>query len=523
MKAALNRRNIALDRMAEEGYITEDEAETAKKRPIVTHGQPSAPRSIAPYFAEQIRIQLEDRYGAKAVYESGLTIRTGLDAALQRVANRAFDDGLRALDKRRGSFRKPAHNLVDEKRSIEKYTTSRWNRDFAPGDIVPAVVTGVDGAVIQLRVGGWRGIIDRSGYQWARRAASALVRRGDLIEVRVRRLDPKAATLDAALEQAPALQGAVVAIDNHTGQIMAMIGGTSFERSQFNRAVQAMRQVGSLFKPFVFTAAIDRGYTASSLLLDAPVSFPAGPGQPPYEPKNYERDYEGDITLRRALEHSRNVPTVRLMDALGPKTVISYAQRMGMSSPIPPYLSAAIGAGEATLLEITSAYTSLPNQGVRMAPLLMNEVTDREGNVLEQHRPEPREAIRADTAYILTSLLEGAFQHGTGAVAVTEPLRALNWPIGGKTGTTDDYTDAWFVGFDPDITIGVWVGFDLKRSIGGTATGAVAALPIWTDIMKFWVDRRRQELAEPPSFSRPGNVVFVGGEVYIAGTEPGAR
>jgi penicillin-binding protein 1A len=522
-KAALMRRNYTLDRMADEGYIAQADAEAAKRRPIVTRGQPSAPRSIAPYFAEQIRIQLEDRYGAKAVYEKGLTIRTGLDAQLQRVANRALDEGLRTLDKRRGSFRKPAHNLLNEHKSIETYTTSRWNRDLAAGDVVPAVVTGVQTAAIEVRVGAWHGTIGRAGYEWTRRAPNALVKRGDLIDVRIRKLDPKAATFEASLEQDPTLQGAVLAIDNHTGQIMTMIGGASFERSQFNRAVQAMRQVGSLFKPFVYTAAIDRGYTPSSLLLDAPVSFPAGPGQPPYEPRNYEKDYLGDITLRTALEHSRNVPTVRLMNALGPKTVIGYAQRMGVSSPIPPYLSSAIGAGEATLIEMTSAYTSFPNQGVRMAPVLMSEVTDRDGNVLEQHRPEPHEAVRADTAYVLTNLLEGVFQHGTGAVDVTAALRATNWPIGGKTGTTDDYTDAWFIGFDPDITLGVWVGFDLKRSIGGNATGAVAALPIWTEIMQSWVDRRRQELAEPPNFSRPGNIVFVDGDAYIAGTEPGTQ
>jgi penicillin-binding protein 1A len=506
------------------GFIAEADGAAAKRRPIVTHGQPSAPRSIAPYFAEQIRIQLEERYGAKAVYEKGLTIRTGLDAQLQRVANRALDEGLRTLDKRRGSFRKPAHNLLNEHKSIETYTTSRWNRDLAAGDVVPAVVTGVAAAAIEVRVGAWHGTIGRTGYEWTRRAPSALVKRGDLIDVRIRKLDPKAATLEASLEQDPTLQGAVLAVDNHTGQIMVMIGGASFERSQFNRAVQAMRQVGSLFKPFVYTAAIDRGYTPSSLLLDAPVSFPAGPGQPPYEPKDYEKDdWQGEMTLRAALEHSRNVPTVRLMNALGPKTVIGYAQRMGVSSPIPPYLSSAIGAGEATLLEMTSAYTSFPNQGVRMAPVLMSEVTDRDGNVLEQHRPEPHEAVRADTAYVLTNLLEGVFQHGTGAVDATAALRALNWPIGGKTGTTDDYTDAWFIGFDPDITLGVWVGFDLKRPIGGNATGAVAALPIWTEIMQSWVDRRRQELPEPPNFSRPGNVVFVDGDAYIAGTEPGAQ
>jgi penicillin-binding protein 1A len=522
-KAALVRRNYTLDRMAEEGYISAKEAATAKARPIVTRGQPSAPRSIAPYFLEQIRIQLEDRYGEKAVYEGGLSVRTGINAGLQRTANRALDDGLRRLDKRRGNYRKPAHNLLDERKSIDTYSTSRWNHDPAAGDIVPAVVTGVEGAVIHARIGAWQGTIPKAGYDWARRAASALVRRGDVIEVRVKELNAASHALDATLEQEPLLQGAVVAVDNHTGQILAMIGGISFERSQFNRAIQAMRQVGSLFKPFVYTAAIDRGYTPTSTLLDEPVSFPAGPGQPLYEPKNYERDYEGEITLRRALEHSRNVPTVRLMNTLGPTTVIAYAKRMGISSPIPPYLSSAIGAGEANLLEMTSAYTSFPNQGVRMAPLFIDEVTDREGNVLEQHRPEPHEAIRADTAYIMTSLLEGVIQHGTGAVAATEPLRALNWPLGGKTGTTDDFTDAWFIGFDPDITLGVWVGFDVKKPIGGGMSGAVAALPIWSEIMSAWIDQRRQNLDEPPGFSRPGNVVVVDGEAYIAGTEPGGR
>ena len=523
MKAALVRRNYTLDRMAEEGYISAKDAAAAKARPIVTRGQPSAPRSIAPYFLEQIRIQLEDRYGEKAVYEGGLTVKTGIDPALQRTANRALDEGLRRLDKRRGSYRKPAHNLIEEHKSIEGYTSSRWTREFNVQDIVPAVVTGVEGAVVHVRAGAWQGTIAKSGYEWARRPAASLAHRGDVIEVRIKALDVKTHTLDATLEQEPTLQGAVVALDNHTGQVMAMIGGTNFERSQFNRAIQAMRQVGSLFKPFVYTAAIDRGYTTTSTLLDEPVSFPAGPGQPPYEPKNYERNYEGPVPLRYALEHSRNVPTVRLMNALGPTTVINYAKRMGISSPIPPYLSSAIGAGEANLLEMTSAYTSFPNQGVRMAPLLFDEVTDRDGNMLEQHRPEPHEAIRADTAYIMTTLLEGVIQHGTGAVEATAPLRALNWPLGGKTGTTDDYTDAWFIGFDPDITLGVWVGFDLKKPIGGGATGAVAALPIWSEIMTAWVDQRRQAPDEPSSFSRPGNVVMVDGEAYIAGTEPGPR
>jgi len=521
MAAATARRNYTLDRMSAEGYITRADADAAKKRPVVTRGQPSAPRSIAPYFLEQVRIQLEDRYGAKALYENGLTIRTGIDAALQGAANKALDAGLRRLDKQRGTYRKPAHNLIAEGKSIEKYTSPRWLRDPLENEVYPAVITAVQGSVIHVRAGGWHGTIDKAGYEWTRKAAEAIARPGDVIDVRIKKRDDKDASFTALLEQTPQLQGAVVALDNRTGQVMAMIGGVNFERSQFNRAVQAMRQVGSLFKPFVYTAAIDRGYTATSILLDEPASYPAGPGQPLYSPQNYEKDYKGPIPLRYALEHSRNVPTVALMNALGPNTVIPYAHRMGVTSPIPPYLSSAIGAGEATLLEMTSAYTAYANQGVRMAPLLVTDVTDREGNVLEQHRTEPHEAIRADTAFIMTTLLQGVIQHGTAAVPVTEGLRAQHWPVAGKTGTTDEYTDAWFIGFDPDVTVGVWVGFDLKRPISSNATGAVAALPIWADIMNSWVDRRKAELAEPPAFARPGNVVIVDDEAYIAGTEPG--
>jgi penicillin-binding protein 1A len=213
------------------------------------------------------------------------------------------------------------------------------------------------------------------------------------------------------------------------------------------------------------------------------------------------------------------VPTIKLMDQIGPPRVIEYARKLGLTSPLPAYLSVAIGAAESTLIEMTSAYTAFPNQGVRMAPLLLREVIDRDGDVLEQRRPQPQEAIRADTAYIVTSLLQGVVQQGTATSA-----RALKWPLGGKTGTTDDYTDAWFIGFDPDITIGVWIGFDQKRTIGNNQTGTVAALPVWLDVMKVWVERRRAELDEPPTFPRPANVTTVmtehGPELFIVGTEP---
>jgi penicillin-binding protein 1A len=521
MKAALARRAYVLDRMAEQHYITQAEANAAKARPIVTRGQPTQPASIAPYFLEMVRDRLEDAYGAKALYENGLVIHTGIDPDLQRAANDALDRGVRRIDKLRG-FRKPAHNLLAEHRSLDSYKPQKWTRDPVDGDIQPAVVTDVGAAEFKVRVGRFTSVIGRAGYEWTRKKPQDILHVGDVLDVRVGKVDAAAATLTATLDQPPNVEGAVVALDNHTGQVLALIGGDSFERSQFNRATQAMRQVGSLFKPFVYTAAIDRGYTAASMLDDSPVSYAPGPNQPPYEPKNYDRTFEGPVTLRWALEDSRNVPTVRLMAALGPKEVIGYARQMGLTAPLPEYLSIAIGSAEDTLLEMVSAYTTFPNQGVRVAPLPILDVVDREGNVLEQHRAEPHEALRADTAYIMTNLLEGVVQHGTAAAA-----NSLGWPLGGKTGTTDDYTDAWFVGFDPDITLGVWVGFDQKKPIGSNQTGAVAALPIWTDIMKTWIDRRRAAGGDPPEFQRPGNVVVVptlkGPEVFIAGTEPGAK
>jgi penicillin-binding protein 1A len=529
MDAALRRRNYTLGRMAEVGFITEQEAEEAKKKPIVTRGEPSGQQSAAPYFLEEVRKELEQRYGAKQLYENGLSVQTGLDLDLQEAANRALDDGLRRIDRQRG-WRKPARNIVAEGHTIETFRHSRWEHPMREGQVVPAVVTSVDADAIRARAGDLTVTIDRKGFAWTRRNAPQLVKPGDLIEARLAALDEATKTAGGTIEQPPTVQGAVLAIDNRTGQVRAMIGGFSFERSKFNRAVQAYRQVGSAFKPIVYTAAIDRGYTPASIIVDTPVSFPAGPNQPPYAPMNYDHQFEGPITLRRALEQSRNIPAVRLMDDLGPKQVIMFARRLGLESPIPPYLPVALGAAEATLIEMTSAYSVFPNQGVRMKPYMVQKVTDRSGNVLEENRPEPRDAIRADTAFVITNLLRGVVQRGTAARAAS-----LNWPIGGKTGTTDDYTDAWFIGFDPDITIGVWIGLDQKKPIGHNMTGSEAALPIWIEIMKAWIGDRK----EAPKFEPPGNIVFMtvdkgtGGaadegtpgaisEAFIAGTQPGS-
>jgi penicillin-binding protein 1A len=535
-EAARRRRNYTLDRMAEEGFVPLEEVEAAKQKPIVTRGEPGQESSVAPYFLEEVRKYLEAKYGAKALYEKGLTVRTSLDPELQRAANVALEQGLRQVARRRGAWRKPARNILAEGHSIEGYKHDRWARAINEGDIVPAIVLSVDArenkaGAARVRFGRITAELTKPAFQWTRRTHAAdLMQAGDIVEVCITKLDPAAGTATITLQQAPMIEGALVAIDNRTGQIVSMVGGYSFARSKFNRATQAYRQMGSTFKPLLYTAAIDRGLTPSTMLVDTPASFDAGAGQPPYSPRNYDGKYYGPVTLRAALEQSRNVPAVRVMEMLGPKQVVAYAKRFGFPEDFPPYLSTALGAAEATLLEITSSYSAFPNHGIRLQPYQVISVVDREGNLLEDHRPVPRDAIRADTAYVMTNLLRGVVQRGTGAAA-----SALDWPLAGKTGTVDDYTDAWFIGFDPNITVGVWVGYDEKKPIGNGETGAVTALPIWIDFMKKYIELRGDR-SNPPTFEPPGNIIFMPvtretgeptdegadgiSEAFISGTQP---
>jgi penicillin-binding protein 1A len=538
MKRATSRRNVVLQRMADERYITQVQADTAKQRPIVTRGQPNQPPGIAPYFVEEVRKHLEKQYSAKVLYENGLNVRTTLDAGLQDLANKALEHGLRAYDKRHG-WRKPARNVVDEKHTIDGFKTDRWLRAIAPGDVVPAVVvTAPKSGPARLRIGALRADLDKAGYGWTRRVSAAdLFKPGDLVDVAIAKLDAATSTATATLEQSPLAEGALLVIDNHTGQIKAMVGGWSFARSKFNRAIQAYRQLGSTFKPIVYTAAIDRGFTPSSILVDGPVSYSAGNGQV-YSPHNYDHKFLGPITLRYALEESRNIPAIKMMDTLGPKNVLEFARRFGFEEDFPPYLPIALGAGDATLLDITSAYTTFPNQGVRMKPYAVLNVKDRDGNLLEENRGEPTDVIRADTAFVMTNMLRGVLSlRGTAARATA---MASAWPLAGKTGTVDDNTDAWFVGFDPDITVGVWLGFDDKRkSLGAAEQGAFAALPIWMEFMKAYI-AGRPDKNDPPDFAAPGNIVFLAvdkgngstlpaetpgsiREAFISGTQPGAN
>jgi penicillin-binding protein 1A len=537
MEAATARRNYALQRMADEGFITQVEASEAKSRPIVLRGQPPSlqTRTIAPYFLEEVRKHLEARYGAKQLYQSGLTVTTTLDVRLQEAANRAVAKGLRQLDKRRG-YRRPRRNVIAEGKLADAFKDERWSRPFAVGDVVPAVVTAVGRPApatgARLKIGNYQADLTRDGFSWTGRATAAdLLKPGDVIEVEIRKIDAATDSMTVALEQTPIPEAALIAINNRTGQIVAMVGGWDFNRSKFNRAVQAYRQLGSTFKPIVYTAAIDRGYTPATVFIDAPVSYPTGTGDV-YSPQNYDHQFEGPVTMRRALEQSRNIPAIKMMDMLGPKAVLTYAKRFGFEQDFPPYLSIALGAGDGTLLEVTSAYTVFPNQGVRMKPFEILKVVDRDGNLLEENHPEASDVIRADTAFVMTNLLRGVVQHGTGFAA-----SSLKWPLAGKTGTVDENTDAWFIGFDPDITVGVWTGLDEKKPLGRTETGAVAALPIWIEFMKAYIDGRPDK-DTPPRFEAPGNIVFLPvdrasgvvteaespgaiSEAFIAGTQPG--
>jgi penicillin-binding protein 1A len=519
------RNNYVLARMVDEGFISEQDAKDAAARPLQLPGQPTPDRSIAPYFVEEVRKTLEQKYGADALYEAGLRVQTTLDADLQMAANTAIDRGLRAVDKRRSGYRRATRNVVAEGHDIASFTMPRWSQPLHAGDIVPAVVTAVPArgakASAKVRIGPYTLDFPPSSWSWSRRSAADLFRMGDLIEVQVRDVRD-GAPQTVTLEQAPQLEGALVAIDNRTGEILAMVGGFSFERSKFNRATQARRQLGSVFKPIVYTTAIDRGFTPVSMFVDEPLSLEPGPNQPPYEPMNYDRKFEGPVTLRHALEQSRNIPAVKAMLEVGPQQVVNYAERFGFPGTFSPFLSLALGSAEATLIDATAAYSVFPNQGVRMTPFGVTAIADREGNVLEQNRPEAHEAIRADTSFVMTSLLRGVVQRGTAAAAAS-----IEWPLAGKTGTVDDYTDTWFIGFDPNITVGVWVGYDEKKPIGGTSngeTGATAALPIWMEFMQAYIELRGDR-ENPPQFEPPGNIVFVTldsgiTEAFINGTQP---
>ncbi len=470
---ALKRRNLVIDAMLEDGKITSAQAEAARSTPLVLNLQHD-PNSLAPYFVEEIRRYLETKYGADQVHEGGLRVYTSLDMDLQKSANRAVLDGLAAYERRHG-WKGHLENVASEGIPIDKYEHPDWENEPEVNGYIHAVVTSSGAGIATVKFGEYLAAIGQADVAWTQKKIPELLRPGDICYVRILALNSNGAAR-VTLEQDSGTQGSLVAVDNATGGIKALVGGRDFSESKFDRATQALRQVGSSFKPYVYTAAIDRGASPDDTILDEPVTFETESG--PYSPHNYDEKYEGVISLRRALAQSRNIPALKLADKVGIKTVIDYAERFGITSRMPPYLPVALGSAEITLMEQTSAYSVFPNDGVRVLPRYITKVTDYEGRVLEEDYPEVKDVVSEHTARIMTAMLREVVLHGTGIAASKLPF-----PVAGKTGTTNDFTDAWFVGFSPTMSCGVWLGFDEKKSLGDKETGSRAALPIWMNFM----------------------------------------
>jgi penicillin-binding protein 1A len=471
---AVKRRNLVLNAMLEDGKITAAQAAEAKNRPIVLDLQKD-PNSLAPHYMEEIRRYLEAKYGSDQVHQGGLRVYTSLDMDLQKSARQALLDGLAAYERRHGWHGKLV-NVIALGQKLDKYEDPDWDEDPQINGYMHALVTQVTPGAAELRFGQRKATLSPGDMAWTKlKKLPDILHAGDIVYIKVLSLDAGGKSR-VSLEQDSGAEGALVAIDNATGEIKAMVGGRDFNLSKFNRATQALRQVGSSFKPYVYTAVIDQGGSPDDTILDAPVTFQTASG--PYSPHNYDAKFEGTITLRRALAQSRNIPALKLADRIGIKTVIEYAHRFGITANIPAYLPVALGSAEITPLEQTSAFSVFPNDGVHVAPRYISKVTDYEGRILEEDFSDIKDAISSRTARTMTSMLREVVLHGTAAAAAKMP-----YPLAGKTGTTNDFTDAWFIGFSPSLTCGVWIGFDEKKTLGEKETGGHAALPIWIQFM----------------------------------------
>jgi len=489
----LNRRNHVLTRMAEEGFITREQAEEAKKQPLNVLPLKRESTEVGAYFFEEVRKYVEKKYGDEALYRGGLKIYTTINMDYQRYAEEALSRGLRAQDKKYG-WRRDKRNLLKEKSvDLNSVWLDSWDTaGLKPGEAEEAVVLEVGKAEARVKIKDYEGVLTNKNIEWTRaRYLDSLLNRGDVILVSVDSVDEAAKKARVTLDQEPLLEGAFMAVDPATGQVKALVGGYSFKRSQFNRATQALRQTGSAIKPILYTAALEKGFTPASIIVDEPTEFIDKWTGQPWSPKNYDGEYHGAVTLRTGLEESRNVVTAKLLDYISPQTGVEYCRKFGITSTVYPYLSLSLGAFEITLQELVSAFSVFPNKGVRARPYLVTKIEDKDGNVLEENLPSTEEVISPQMAYMMTYLLQGVIQRGTAKAAA-----ALNWPLAGKTGTTNKFTDAWFIGFSPSLCAGVWVGYDSKVTMGDRQSGAVVALPIWIDFFSRVIEDKKKKFAE---------------------------
>lgn len=546
---AKQRQGVVLRRMVEEGFIDEEQFRTAYQQDLYFE-RPTTTEEIAPYFVETVRQHLKERYGDDAVYKGGLRVYTTLNVALQQAANRSIAEGLRDLDKRQG-FRGPTgHRSPEEMPAPESEAGGAEPKvgvirsaEIKPGDLLEGVVTKVESERVEVAVGELTGTVAKDAMAWASRRLtgqdfdkvevisdfepSDILKVGDIISVGVKKIDKGGKKAIFSLEQEPLVEGSLLAIDPITGGVKAMVGGYDFRRSEFNRALQAKRQPGSAFKPFIYATALEKGLTPSTILIDAPVVYHDPALDKVWRPVNFEGRFYGPISLRDALIHSRNLATIRLLDQIGIPPVVELAQRMGIKSPLSRDLALALGSSSVTLLELTSAYGVFANQGVQVDPMMIRSVTDTAGQILEFHESQRREVLSKPVAYLMSNLMQDVVQHGT-----AQRAKVLGRPLAGKTGTTNDFADAWFMGFAPNLAVGVWVGFDDRRSLGDREAGARVALPVWVDFM-----RDALPLLPPASFEIPDEITFAkvdpgsgllappdqaGApvELFITGTEP---
>ena len=504
--AAVDRRNWVIGQMAENNYITDAQAAAAKAEPLVAQMRALGSQAAdVDYYVEEVRRQLYGKYGEKALYDGGLQVRASLDTRLQNYAVSALRSGLVRYDRRHGWRGAKTH--IDANGDWRAQLIKLPNQSGIDAWKL-AVALGYDQKAIKVGFAdGTTGVVPYDGYKWARRELKnasvgaapqkpeEVAKSGDALYV-----EPEGKPGEYGLRQVPEINGAIVAMDPHTGRVLALSGGFSYASSQFDRAMQAMRQPGSSFKPFVYAAALDNGYTPVSKVLDAPFVMDMGPGQGLWQPDNFEHDFLGDTTLRRGLELSRNVMTVRLAYTMGMDKVVPYPIRFGVYDKLPPLLANALGAYETTLLRLVTGYSEFVNGGKKIQPSLIDRIQDRNGKTIWRHDArncegcddggwrgqqepllaDPREqVIDPRTAYQIVSILEGVVQRGTGV-----SVRAVGKPLAGKTGTSSEARDTWFIGFSPDLAAGVFVGFDNPRTLGGREQGATAAAPIFRDFMK---------------------------------------
>jgi penicillin-binding protein 1A len=500
---ARQRQLYVLTRMVEDGAIST--AEAAEARDVVLDVK--ARRNIyieeVPFYAEHVRRTIEARYGTEALYTQGLRIFTAVDIELQKAAEQEVLKGLIELDRRQG-YRGPLKTLrPDEVEGFSREVQAELDqRPPADGLVTRGVVVRVNDTArtATVRVGDRQGVIALADMEWARKPdpdvhhSKAKIRRpgealkaGDVILVEIKEAGPGPdEPWRLALAQDPAVQGALICMETETGLVKALVGGRDFLETQFNRALQSRRQPGSAFKPIIYAAALDRtfqdprkAFTPATMIIDSAVVFEDKERDHTWKPKNYRETFYGPTLMREALAQSRNVVTVKLLQDIGVHYTIDYARRLGITSELAPNLALALGASGVSLLELTRAYSVFANQGYLVEPVFVTKVVDRNGQVLEEAHPEPAQAIGQDTAYLMTSMLESVIQNGTGQKA-----KALDRPAAGKTGTTNDTYDAWFIGYTRDYVAGAWVGFDEERPLGKNETGAAAALPVWLGFMQ---------------------------------------